>query len=93
MKGQSILLILSILGILILATLQMKTELILQGTVSSVEYGNGIIRINLEENKTLIIFTSEILNLEKGELLEFKANKGFSSNEGEILLDKLWKVK
>jgi hypothetical protein len=93
MKFSSTLLILSLLGILILAIIQARTEPLEKGTISSVEYSQKIVKINLEENKTLIIFTSKILNLKKGDSIAFKENKGFSSDKEEILLDKLWKIK
>ena len=93
MKFPAILLILSLLGILILATIQARTESIERGTISSIDYGKGIIKVNLEENKTLIIFTNKLLNLKKGDSIEFKENKGFSSNKGEVAIDKLWKIK
>jgi len=88
---KKVLLIISIILILILLFISqiIKQEKI-RGKIISISYNNNIIIINLENNQTpIIIFTSQLLNIKKGENITAFGNFENYKNQPQFIADKI----
>ena len=92
MNKQKLFFILSIIGILILLFLATTSKPIIQGTVSSIQYGNNKITIYLEnQDQQIILFTNQLLNLNKGQQITIWGKEEIYKNKTQIIADKIIK--
>ena len=91
MKSQKIFFILSILGILFLIVLSQTSNQFQTGIIKSVKYSNNKITIYLEnESVELILFDIIILNLKKGDIIEFQGKRDIYRGKKQIIVDKIF---
>lgn len=81
-----ILTLFGILGLIFLAQIPNKQT----GTIRSIKYSENRITIELE-NKTLILFYSQPLNLEVGDEITFQGKQEIYRAKKQIIVDKIWK--
>lgn len=92
--SQKILILLSMIGILLLIFIVQNNQKIDSGKISSIEYSSKKITLQLKDKEEkLIIFDNQILDLKKGDVIEFTGTKEKYRQEEQIIVDKLWKIK
>ena len=82
---------LSLLGIFLLLCLQTTQKPLIQGEIEKVKYQQNSISI-LVNSTEIIIFTSQILNLQKGDKIEVYGKKEIYKNKEQIIADKIIKI-
>jgi len=92
MKQEKTLLFLSTLGILILIFLSQTTNPTYTGTIESIQSSNNKIIIKIENSSTkLILFETNYINLNKGDVIEFQGRQDTYKGQEQIKIDKLKK--
>ena len=89
MKLGKIFFILTLFGILVLIFLAQIPHK-QSGTIRSIKYSENKITIELE-NKTLILFYSQPLDLEVGGEITFQGKQEIYRTKKQIIVDKIWK--
>ena len=90
MKLEKIFFILSILGILILILLAQTTTPIYTGKIISIQSSNNKITIQIENSSIkLILFDTQHINLNKGDIIEFQGRQDTYNNQKQIKIDKI----
>ena len=91
MNKQKTFFILSIIGILILLILsQTNSPPTIEGKIKSIKYGNNRIIINLENhNQEIIIFSTQLLNLQQGQESLIHGRQETYKNKTQIIADKI----
>lgn len=92
MKYPKLIFLLSILLILLIIFLAQNTKQIQIGKITSIEYSENKITIELKNFKErLIIFNTNTINLKNGDTISFQGKSELYKNEKQIIVDKIWK--
>jgi len=93
MKTPKIFLLISIIGIFALLSLAQLSQKEKSGIITELKYSTNKITITLENyTENLIIFDNKILDLNKGEKINFIANPDTYNGQKQLIVNQIKKI-
>lgn len=93
MKFKKIIFFVSLISILLIIFLSQYTKQTRTGTITSIEYSNNKIILEIENStEQLILFDTTPLNLKKGDIIKFQGRQDIYKNKKQFIIDKIQKI-